>query len=60
MAEATRLKKCGIEVIFNIFTCLPDFMKIHQSVQNLLVGYTHTRTHARTRAYILTDRVVIW
>jgi hypothetical protein len=25
--------------------CLPNFMKIYQSVQTLLLGYTHTDTH---------------
>jgi hypothetical protein len=42
IVEATRLKKCGIEVIFNGITCLPNFMKIHRSVQKLLVGDTQT------------------
>jgi hypothetical protein len=30
------------EVNFNGITCLPYFMKIHLSVQKLLVGHTHT------------------
>jgi hypothetical protein len=38
MAEATRLKKCGTEAIFNGIICLTNVMKIHRSVQNLLVG----------------------
>jgi hypothetical protein len=48
MAEATRLKKYGIEVIFNSIIYLPNFMKIHRSVQKLLVGHTHTHTHTHT------------
>jgi hypothetical protein len=38
MAEATRLNKCGVEVIFNGINSLPNFMKIHRQVQKLLVG----------------------
>jgi hypothetical protein len=34
--------RSGVEVIFNGITCLP-FMKIHQSVQDLLAG-TDIRT----------------
>jgi hypothetical protein len=42
MTEATRLK-CGVEVIFNGITSLPNLVKIHRSVQKLLVGDTHTQ-----------------
>jgi hypothetical protein len=38
MAEATRFKKYGIEAIFNGIICLPNFIKIHLSVQRLLMG----------------------
>jgi hypothetical protein len=34
--------KYGIDVIFNGTTSLPNFIKIHQSVQKLLVGGTQT------------------
>jgi hypothetical protein len=36
MVEATRFKKYGIEAIFNGIICLPNFIKIHLSVQRLL------------------------
>jgi hypothetical protein len=42
MAEATKLKICGIEVTFNGSTNLQNLLKIHQSIQKLLVGDTHT------------------
>jgi hypothetical protein len=35
------IKKYGFEVIFNGITCLPNFVKIHLSVQKLLVGGGH-------------------
>jgi hypothetical protein len=41
-SRSYEIKKGGIEVIFRVITCLPNFMKIHQSVQKLLVGGTHT------------------
>jgi hypothetical protein len=36
MVEATKLKKYGFEVIFNIITSTHSFIKIHQSVKTLL------------------------
>jgi hypothetical protein len=54
MAEATRFKKCDVEVTLNGSTCLPNFTKIHRSVQKLLVADTQTHTHTHT------GRLVIW
>jgi hypothetical protein len=34
------IKKCGIQVIFNGISCLPNFMKIYRSAQKCLVGDT--------------------
>jgi hypothetical protein len=39
MTEAMRLKKCR-RGHFNGTSCVPNFMKIHQSVETLLVGDT--------------------
>jgi hypothetical protein len=39
--EAMKLKKSGVEVIFNGITCVQNFMEIHRCVQKLLVGDTH-------------------
>jgi hypothetical protein len=33
--------KCSVELNFSGSTCLPNFMKIHLSVQKLLEGHTH-------------------
>jgi hypothetical protein len=45
MAETTRLKMWR-RGLFNGITFLPNFMKIHRSVQILLLGDTHTHTQA--------------
>jgi hypothetical protein len=37
-------------------TCVPNFTKIHRSVQELLVGDTDSHTHTHTHTYTQTDR----
>jgi phosphatidylserine decarboxylase len=53
MAEAMRLKNWRH---FNGSTCLPNFTKIHQSIQKLLAQDTDRQTETHTH----THRLVIW
>jgi hypothetical protein len=51
MAEATRLK-FAIEVIFNCITCLPNFMRVHLLVQNLLRDFFAPTSDVSTSAIL--------
>jgi hypothetical protein len=44
MIEDNGIKNYCIEVHLNGITFIPNFIKIYQAVQNLLVGDTHTQT----------------
>jgi hypothetical protein len=48
MIEAMGLKYC-IEVALNGIPSVPNFTKIYQAVQKLLVGETQTDTHTDWR-----------
>jgi hypothetical protein len=53
MIEAMRLEITASWSPWNGITSIPNFMKIYQSVQTLLVGDTQTDIHRKT------DRLVI-
>jgi hypothetical protein len=64
------IKKCDVEVTLNVGICLPNFVKIHWSVQNLLEGdkqtqtrtqtHRHTDTHTHTHTHTYTHTHICW